>query len=556
MDGRGTLAQDEAFVKLQDHRNQQGDNINIANLFASDSDRFSKFSQILKTPKDGDILIDYSKNRITEETFQLLINLAKSRNVEAGRDSMFNGEKINFTEDRAVLHIALRNRSNKPIMVNGTDVMPNVNGVLNHMQQFCHRIISGSWIGFSGETIKDVVNIGIGGSDLGPLMVTEALKPFQVGPRVHFVSNIDGTHIEEVLKKCKAESTLFVIASKTFTTQETITNANTAKQWFLKAAKDESAVAKHFVALSTNAEKVKEFGIDEKNMFGFWDWVGGRYSLWSAIGLTIAVHIGYDNFVKLLEGAHYMDQHFMTTPLEKNIPVILALLGIWYGNFYGSETHALLPYDQYMHRFAAYFQQGDMESNGKYITRSGNKVDYSTGPIVWGEPGTNGQHAFYQLIHQGTRLIPCDFIAPVKSHNNIRDGLHHKILLCNFLAQTEALMKGKGLDEVQAELAQSGKSADEIARIKPHKVFEGNRPSNSIMVEQITPFTLGALIAMYEHKIFVQGCIWDINSYDQWGVELGKQLAKAIEPEMNDKNPVSSHDASTNGLINFIKSHS
>jgi len=556
MDGRGTLAQDEAFMKLQEHRNQQGDNINIANLFASDSDRFSKFSQILKTPKDGDILIDYSKNRITEETFQLLINLAKSRNVEAGRDSMFNGEKINFTEDRAVLHIALRNRSNKPIMVNGTDVMPNVNGVLNHMQQFCHRIISGSWIGFSGETIKDVVNIGIGGSDLGPLMVTEALKPFQVGPRVHFVSNIDGTHIEEVLKKCKAESTLFVIASKTFTTQETITNANTAKQWFLKAAKDESTVAKHFVALSTNAEKVKEFGIDEKNMFGFWDWVGGRYSLWSAIGLTIAVHIGYENFVKLLEGAHYMDQHFMTTPLEKNIPVILALLGIWYGNFYGSETHALLPYDQYMHRFAAYFQQGDMESNGKYITRSGNKVDYSTGPIVWGEPGTNGQHAFYQLIHQGTRLIPCDFIAPVKSHNNIRDGLHHKILLCNFLAQTEALMKGKGLDEVQAELAQSGKSADEIARIKPHKVFEGNRPSNSIMVEQITPFTLGALIAMYEHKIFVQGCIWDINSYDQWGVELGKQLAKAIEPEMNDKNPVSSHDASTNGLINFIKSHS
>jgi len=556
MDGRGTLAQDEAFMKLQEHRNQQGDNINIANLFASDSDRFSKFSQILKTPKDGDILIDYSKNRITEETFQLLINLAKSRNVEAGRDSMFNGEKINFTEDRAVLHIALRNRSNKPIIVNGTDVMPNVNGVLDHMKEFCHEIISGSWTGYSGEAITDVVNIGIGGSDLGPLMVTEALKPFQVGPRVHFVSNIDGTHIEEVLKKCKPESTLFVIASKTFTTQETITNANTAKQWFLKAAKDESTVAKHFVALSTNAEKVKEFGIDEKNMFGFWDWVGGRYSLWSAIGLTIAVNIGYENFVKLLEGAHYMDQHFTTTPLEKNIPVILALLGIWYGNFYGSETHALLPYDQYLHRFAAYFQQGDMESNGKYITRSGNKVDYSTGPIVWGEPGTNGQHAFYQLIHQGTRLIPCDFIAPVKSHNNIRDGLHHKILLCNFLAQTEALMKGKGLDEVQAELAQSGKSADEITRIKPHKVFEGNRPSNSIMVEQITPFILGALIAMYEHKIFVQGCIWDINSYDQWGVELGKQLAKAIEPEMNDKNPVSSHDASTNGLINFIKSHS
>jgi len=514
------------------------------------------FSRVLKTPNDGEILLDFSKNRITDETFKLLLDLAKSRNVEAGRDSMFSGQKINFTEDRAVLHIALRNRSNKPIMVNGSDVMPSVNGVLDHMKEFCNEIISGSWTGYSGQAMTDVVNIGIGGSDLGPLMATEALKPFQVGPRVHFVSNIDGTHMAEVLKKCQPATTLFVIASKTFTTQETITNAETAKEWFLKAAGDASHVAKHFVALSTNATKVKEFGIDEKNMFEFWDWVGGRYSLWSAIGLTIAVHIGFDNFAKLLEGAHYMDQHFTTTPLDQNLPVILALLGIWYGNFYGSETHALLPYDQYMHRFAAYFQQGDMESNGKYITRSGNKVGYSTGPIVWGEPGTNGQHAFYQLIHQGTRLIPCDFIAPVKSHNNIRDGLHHKLLLCNFLAQTEALMKGKGQDEVEAELAKSGKSAEEIARIKPHKVFEGNRPSNSIMVEQLTPFNLGALIAMYEHKIFVQGCIWDINSYDQWGVELGKQLAKAIEPEMNDKNPVSSHDASTNGLINFIKSHS
>jgi len=558
MDGRGALTQDPAFQKLKEFHEKNGDSINIANLFSADPERFEKFSRVVKTPEDGDILVDFSKNRIDQEVFDLLIDLAKSRKVEAGRDSMFAGETINFTEDRAVLHIALRNRSNKPILVDGKDVMTDVNAVLDHMGQFCNEIISGNWKGFSGKAITDVVNIGIGGSDLGPLMVTEALKTYQVGPNVHFVSNIDGTHMAEALKKCNPETTLFVIASKTFTTQETITNAETAKEWLVKAAGgSEEAVAKHFVALSTNAVKVKDFGIDEKNMFGFWDWVGGRYSLWSAIGLTIALHIGHENFVKLLSGAHFMDQHFETTPLEKNVPVILALLGIWYGNFYGSETHALLPYDQYMHRFAAYFQQGDMESNGKYITRSGSKVDYSTGPIVWGEPGTNGQHAFYQLIHQGTRVIPCDFIAPVISHNHsLRDGLHHKILLCNFLAQTEALMKGKGLDQVEAELAESGKSADEIARIKPHKVFEGNRPSNSIMVEKVTPFTLGALIAMYEHKIFVQGCIWDINSYDQWGVELGKQLAKAIEPEMGDKNPVSSHDASTNGLINFIKSHS
>jgi len=555
MDGRSGLCQDPAFVKLKGYFDQHGESLNIANMFKEDSQRFSKFSQVLKTPKDGEILIDYSKNRINQEVFDLLLGVAKSRNVEGGRDAMFKGDQINFTEDRAVLHIALRNRSNTPIMVNGQDVMGDVNAVLNHMSEFCGAVISGSWQGYSGEQIKDVVNIGIGGSDLGPLMVTEALKPYQVGPNVHFVSNIDGTHMSEVLKKCKPETTLFVIASKTFTTQETITNANTAKEWFLKTAGQEDAVAKHFVALSTNATKVKEFGIDEKNMFGFWDWVGGRYSLWSAIGLTIAVHIGFDNFVQLLSGAHFMDQHFTSAPLEQNVPVILALLGIWYSNFYGSETQALLPYDQYMHRFAAYFQQGDMESNGKYITRSGNKVNYSTGPIVWGEPGTNGQHAFYQLIHQGTRLIPCDFIAPVHSHNNIRDGLHHKLLLCNFLAQTEALMKGKGEEEVAVELAASGKTAEEVARIKPHKVFEGNRPSNSIMVEKITPFTLGSLIAMYEHKIFVQGCIWDINSYDQWGVELGKQLAKAIEPEMNDSSPVASHDASTNGLINFIKTH-
>merc|ERR1711992_164342 len=483
------------------------------------------------------------------------MDLAKSRKVEAGRDSMFGGEKINFTEDRAVLHVALRNRSNTPILVDGKDVMVEVDAVLDHMGQFCNEIISGSWKGFSGKAITDVVNIGIGGSDLGPLMVTEALKPYQVGPNVHFVSNIDGTHMAEALKKCNPETTLFVIASKTFTTQETITNATTAKEWLLKAAGgDQSAVAEHFCALSTNAVKVKEFGIDEKNMFGFWDWVGGRYSLWSAIGLTIALHIGYDNFCKLLSGAHWMDNHFRSAPLESNLPVILAVLGIWYGNFFGAETHALLPYDQYLHRFAAYFQQGDMESNGKYVTRAGEKVSHSTGPIVWGEPGTNGQHAFYQLIHQGTRIIPCDFIAPVNSHNSPRDGrLHHTILFSNFLAQTEALMRGKDRAQVVAELKKAGKNQSEIERIAPHKEFTGNRPTNSIMVDEINPFTLGALIAMYEHKIFTQGVIWDINSYDQWGVELGKELAKAIEPELKNNSKISSHDSSTNSLINHIK---
>merc|ERR1712226_263130 len=556
LDGKEALKETEAWSSLQSYFNENKNTIDMKKMFDEDDRRFDKFSIMLETPKDGPFLVDYSKNKINEDVFEMLMDLAKERGVEDARDAMFAGEKINFTEDRAVLHVALRNRSNVPMVVDGKNVMPSVNKVLNHMKDFCNKVISGAWKGFSGKKITDVVNVGIGGSDLGPLMVTEALKPYQVGPNVHFVSNIDGTHVAEVLKKVKPETTLFVIASKTFTTQETITNAETCKTWFLLSAKNPSYVAKHFVALSTNKQLVTKFGIDEANMFEFWDWVGGRYSLWSAIGMSIALNIGYDNFVELLSGAHWMDNHFRTAPLESNLPVILAVLGIWYGNFFGAETHALLPYDQYLHRFAAYFQQGDMESNGKYVTRAGDKVNHSTGPIVWGEPGTNGQHAFCQLIHQGTRLIPCDFIAPVKSHNNIRDGLHHKILLCNFLAQTEALMKGKGLDEVQAELAQSGKSTDEIARIKPHKVFEGNRPSNSIMVEQITPFTLGALIAMYEHKIFVQGCIWDINSYDQWGVELGKQLAKVIEPEMNDKNPVSSHDTSTNGLINFIKSHS
>lgn len=553
MDGKGPLRETAAWKALQKFYDANHEKINILQMFNEDSARASKFSIKLDTPCDGPFLVDFSKNRINDECFKLLIDLAKERKVEEATSAMFNGTKINFTENRSVLHIALRNRSNVPITVDGKDVMPGVNAVLDHMKDFCHRVISGEWKGYTGKKITDVVNIGIGGSDLGPLMVTEALKPFAIGPKVHFVSNIDGTHMAETLKKVSQETTLFIIASKTFTTQETITNATTAKQWFLEAAKEQKFVALHFAALSTNSAKVKDFGIDEKNMFEFWDWVGGRYSLWSAIGMTIALNIGYDNFVKLLSGAHWMDNHFKTAPLEKNIPVILALLGVWYGNFYGCGTHALLPYDQYMHRFAAYFQQGDMESNGKYVTRSGAQVDYATGPIVWGEPGTNGQHAFYQLIHQGTRTVPCDFIAPVKSHNNIREGLHHTLLLCNFLAQTEALMKGKTAQEVEEELRKAGKSEAEIKSIGPHKAFKGNRPTNSIMVDTIDPFTLGAIIAMYEHKIFTQGVIWDINSYDQWGVELGKQLAKAIEPEMSGSEPVSSHDSSTNALINFIK---
>lgn len=555
MEGKAYLTEESSYQRLQDYYNASGSKINILKMFNEDPDRFNKYSVTLATPDDGSILFDYSKNRINEEVFKLLMDLARARKIEASRDAMFSGEKINFTEDRAVLHIALRNRSNNSIIVNGEDVMPEVNAVLAHMKDFCEKVISGAWKGYTGKAITDVVNIGIGGSDLGPLMVSEALKPYAIGPNVHFVSNIDGTHMAKTLKILNAETTLFIIASKTFTTQETITNATSAKNWFLSTAKDASAVAKHFVALSTNGPKVKDFGIDEANMFGFWDWVGGRYSLWSAIGLSIALHVGYDNFEKLLSGAHFMDNHFKTAPLEKNIPVIMAMLGVWYHNFYGAETHALLPYDQYLHRFAAYFQQGDMESNGKYVTRSGCTVDYKTGPIVWGEPGTNGQHAFYQLIHQGTRLIPADFIAPAKSHNAIADNLHHKLLLANFLAQTEALMKGKTTEEAKAELEKANLPADKLQRILPHKVFEGNRPTNSIVVEQVTPFTLGALIVMYEMKIFTQGVVWDINSFDQWGVELGKQLAKAIEPELQDKTPVSSHDSSTNGLINFIKNH-
>ncbi|EGI67470.1 PREDICTED: glucose-6-phosphate isomerase [Acromyrmex echinatior] len=547
------LLAESAWKQLQQYFDNNGSKINIYNMFQQDPKRFEKFSLEISVSQDGPILLDYSKNKINEEVLGLLFNLARAREIEAARSAMFNGEKINFTENRAVLHIALRNRSNTSILVDGKDVMPDVNAVLDHMKNFTNEVLTKQWKGFTGKPIEDVVNIGIGGSDLGPLMVTEALKAYSIGPKVHFVSNIDGTHIAETLKKLNPETTLFIIASKTFTTQETITNATTAKLWLLKTLKDEAAVACHFVALSTNEQKVKEFGINVKNMFGFWDWVGGRYSLWSAIGLSICLSIGFDNFEKLLCGAHFMDQHFCTAPLEQNAPVILALLGIWYHNFYKAETHALLPYDQYLHRFAAYFQQGDMESNGKYITRSGKSVNYSTGPIVWGEPGTNGQHAFYQLLHQGTRLVPADFIIPVQSQNQIAP--HHTILLANFFAQTEALMKGKNENEARAELQKSGLNAEQIASLLPHKLFEGNRPTNSIVVKKLTPFILGALIAMYEHKIFVQGIIWDINSYDQWGVELGKQLAKAIEPELVSAENITTHDSSTNGLIAFAKRH-
>ncbi|XP_077284271.1 glucose-6-phosphate isomerase [Arctopsyche grandis] len=553
MTARGPLNADPAWQSLLTQFATRGHQLDIQQLFRDEHDRLDNFSITLPTPKDGDMYFDFSKNRIDRTTCCLLVDLAKSRGVEGARDAMFSGQKINFTENRAVLHIALRNRTRKEIIVDGKNVVPDVNAVLEHMKEFSEQVISGQWKGYTGKSITDVVNIGIGGSDLGPLMVTEALKPYAKGLNVHFISNIDGTHAAETFKKLNPETALFIIASKTFTTQETITNATSAKDWFLSAVKDPAAVAKHFVALSTNAEKVTAFGIDPKNMFGFWDWVGGRYSLWSAIGLSIALYIGYDNFEQLLEGAHFMDNHFCTAPLQKNIPVCMALIGIWYSNFYGAETHALLPYDQYLHRFAAYFQQGDMESNGKYVTSSGQAANYSTGPIVWGEPGTNGQHAFYQLIHQGTRLIPCDFLASAQTHNPISGGVHHKVLLANFLAQTEALMTGKTEAQAKAELEKSGMSAEEVKKILPHKVFQGNRPTNSIVVKKFTPFTLGALIVAYEHKIFTQGVIWDINSFDQWGVELGKQLAKAIEPELQDKTPVSSHDPSTNGLINFLK---
>ena len=522
-------------------------NTHLKELFEKDANRFQNFSIQFE-----DILVDFSKNRINQETLDLLIELAKETNLAEAINDMFSGEIINETEGRAVLHTALRNRSNTSIMVDGKDVMPDVNAVLAKMESFSNQVINGDWKGYTGKRITDIVNIGIGGSDLGPYMVTEALKPYwQDGISVHYVSNVDGTHIAETLKKVNAETTLFMIASKTFTTQETMTNAYSARDWFLTHAKDDAHVAKHFVALSTNAEGVAKFGIDTNNMFEFWSWVGGRYSLTSGIGLSIACTIGFDNFKQLLEGFHAMDEHFRTADFNKNIPVILALIGIWYNNFFEADSEAILPYDQYLHRFAAYFQQGNMESNGKYVGRDGQPVNYQTGPIIWGEPGTNGQHAFYQLIHQGTKLIPCDFIAPAISHNPIGD--HHDKLLSNFFAQTEALMNGKWDSEVLAELKAAGKSEEEIKTLAPFKVFKGNRPTNSILVKQITPYTLGNLIAMYEHKIFVQGIIWNVFSFDQWGVELGKQLAKKILPELADNEKVNSHDASTNGLINAYK---
>ena len=535
-----------AWKQLQQHH-AAIKSTSLRELFRNDPARFEKYTIAL-----GDVLFDYSKNIINDNTLQLLLQLARECKLPAAINAMYNGEIINETEHRSVLHIALRNFSGNPVYAQGTDVMPLVKKVQDKMKEFCEAVHSGKHRGYTGKRIRYIVNIGIGGSDLGPLMVTEALKPYNHKKiQTFFVSNVDGTHIAETLKKIKPERTLFLVASKTFTTQETMTNAHTARQWFLKKAKDEKHIAQHFVALSTNEVEVVKFGIDKNNMFEFWDWVGGRYSLWSAIGLSIALTIGYKNFEQLLKGAHDSDVHFRNAPFEKNIPVLMAVIGTWYRNFLGAQTEAILPYDQYMHRFAAYFQQGNMESNGKSIDRNGEAVEYSTGPIIWGEPGTNGQHAFYQLIHQGTPLIPCDFIAPAQSHNPLGD--HHTKLLSNFFAQTEALMNGKTEEEAEREMEKAGLSNEDISRLLPFKVFTGNRPTNSILVKKITPYTLGQLIALYEHKIFCQGIIWNIFSFDQWGVELGKQLANKILPELIEDNVVSAHDVSTNGLINAYK---
>lgn len=525
--------------------------LHMRDLFAHNPDRFNQFSLTLE-----DVLLDYSKHRITGETMPLLFKLARDMKVETWRERMFSGEKINFTERRAVLHTALRNRSNTPVLVDGKDVMPEVNRVLEQMRDFTTRVRNGSWAGFNGKRITDIINIGIGGSDLGPTMVCTALKPY--APKnlnVHFVSNIDGAHLAQTLEKCQPETTLFIIASKTFTTQETMTNARSARAWFLQAANDQAHIAKHFVALSTNQTAVSQFGIDTANMFEFWDWVGGRYSLWSAIGLSIALYIGMDHFEEMLSGAHAMDQHFKTAPLERNMPVIMALLGIWYNNFFHTETHAILPYDQGLSRLTAYLQQADMESNGKFVNREGKSIKHSTGSIIWGESGTNGQHAFYQLIHQGNKLIPCDFLMPIKSHYAIGEhgDEHHKILLANFLAQTKALMQGKTSAEVRKELEAQGLHGEELETLLPHRVFAGNRPTSSLLFQALTPATLGKIIALYEHKIFVQGIIWNINSFDQWGVEFGKQLAQGILPQLLSSEVSTSNDSSTNGLINFIK---
>ncbi len=522
--------------------------LQMRDLFAEDPERFNKFSL-----RSGDLLLDYSKNRITADTLELLLNLARECEVESWTQRMFNGEKINFTEQRAVLHTALRNRSNTPVRVDGENVMPMINAVLEHMRHFVESVRSGDWKGYSSKPVTDIVNIGIGGSDLGPAMVTKALLPYAGSLQVHFVSNVDGSQIYDTLKNLDPQTTLFLVASKTFTTQETLTNACQARSWLLAAAGDETAVAKHFAALSTNVEAVTEFGIDPQNMFEFWDWVGGRYSLWSAIGLSIALYIGMDNFEALLAGAHEMDQHFLNAPLEQNMPVIMALLGIWYHNFFAAETHAVLPYDEHLHRLPAYLQQADMESNGKRITRDNAVVDYTTGPVIWGEPGTNGQHAFFQLIHQGTRLIPCDFMMATCAHHSLSE--QQQILFTNYIAQTEALMRGRTSGEARAELMAEGLSGDELEALLPHKVFPGNRPSNSLLYPQLTPAMLGRLIALYEHKIFVQGVIWGINSFDQWGVELGKQLAKTIQNEMVGGDSGGGHDASTEGLLAFYREY-
>ena len=541
------LTQTTQWQGLAEHADAMS-KLHMRELFAADGDRFKKYSL-----RFNDILVDYSKNIITDETMRLLLELARARDVEGWRGRMFAGEAINSTEKRAVLHTALRNRSGRPLLVGGRDVMPDIRRVLEQMHSFSDAVRSGRWMGSTGKPITDIVNIGIGGSDLGPVMVTEALRPFGHDRlKMHFVSNVDGTQMAETLRHLDYATTLFVVVSKTFTTQETMANADTARQWFLKSG-GEDDIARHFVAVSTNREAVAAFGIDPANMFEFWEWVGGRYSLWSAVGLSIVLYIGMERFEELLAGAYEMDEHFQRAPLEGNIPVVLAMLGIWYNNFFGAESHALLPYDQSMHRFPAYFQQADMESNGKRVSRGGKAVDYDTGPVIWGEPGTNGQHAFYQLIHQGTRMVPCDFLAPIESMHPV--GNHHQLLLSNFFAQTEALMLGKTGEEVRTELAGSGLSDQEIQALVPHKLFPGNRPSNSILFQRLTPKTLGSLIAMYEHKIFVQSIVWDINAFDQWGVELGKQLAGRILPELEGTGRVTSHDASTNGLINYYKSH-
>jgi glucose-6-phosphate isomerase len=543
------LTESPAWKALaQHHASMQS--VHMRDLFAQDPGRFDAFHLELE-----DILVDFSKHRLTGATMGLLLDLARQQTVTEWRDRMFAGEKINRTEDRAVLHVALRNRSNRPIVVDGKDVMPEVNAVLAKMRAFTDRVRSGAWTGHTGKRITDIVNIGIGGSDLGPVMASLALQPYwHPEMRAHFVSNVDGTHIAETLRRVDAEQTLFIVESKTFTTQETIMNAKSARAWLVEKLGTDAAVPKHFVAVSTATEEVKKFGIDTNNMFAFWDWVGGRYSLWSAIGLPIELMIGADAFEAMLAGGHAMDEHFRTAPPEKNIPLILGMLGVWYSNFFGAQTHAILPYDQYMARFAAYFQQGDMESNGKSVDRDGHFItDYSTGPIVWGEPGTNGQHAFYQLIHQGTRVIPCDFLAPLETHNPL--GKHHEVLLANYFAQTEALMRGKTSEEARAELEAAKLSPERVKELVPHKTFPGNRPTTSVLFTKLTPRTLGMLVAMYEHKIFTQGIVWNIHSFDQWGVELGKQLAKKIEPELESKGPVATHDGSTNALINRYKKH-